>query len=84
MPRLLLPCWTVLSIGCASVDPPPEVRLVRVSIPPPLLVPPPPPPLPARGAALTQGRIGELLLGYDAALGACVAQLDAIARVSAP
>ena len=81
----LLACWSALLTGCAtSAPPPPEVRLVRQPVPAPLLIPPAPPPLPPRGAPLTQGRVGELLLGYDAALNACVAQLGAIARLDDP
>jgi hypothetical protein len=49
--------------------------------PPALLVPPAQPSLPPPGARLTQGRIGELLLQYDAALNAAVAQLRAIAAL---
>ena len=74
----LLACWSALLTGCAtSAPPPPEVRLVRQPVPAP-------PPLPPPGVPLTQGRVGELLLGYDAALNACVAQLGAIARLDDP
>lgn len=85
MRRLSPLCLIALLTACAADAPPPlpEVRLVRVPVPSPLLMPPSLPPLPARGVPLTQGRVGELLLGYDAALVACTAQLGAIARLDA-
>ncbi|WP_431282709.1 Rz1-like lysis system protein LysC [Humitalea sp. 24SJ18S-53] len=70
---------SALLISCASVAPVPEVRLVRTPPPAPLLVPPAAPALPPPGAPLTQGRVGELLLAYDAALATAAAQLRAIA-----
>lgn len=85
MRRLPLLCLIASLTACAADAPAPlpVVRLVRVPVPAPLLVPPTPPALPARGTPLTQGRVGELLLGYDAALAACSAQLGAIGRLDA-
>lgn len=84
MRRLPPLCLTALLTACAPAAPSlPEVRLVRTPVPAPLLAPPSPPALPARGVPLTQGRVGELLLSYDAALAACSAQLGAIARLDA-
>lgn len=85
MRHLLLACSIASLTACAAAapPPPPEVRLVRRPVPAPLLIPPTPPALPARGVPLTQGRVGELLLGYDAALAACSTQLGAIARLDA-
>ena len=82
---LPLLCLTMLLNACASTEPAPlpVVQLVRMGVPAPLLIPPPPPVLPPPGTPLTQGRVGELLLGYDAALAACSAQLGAIARLDA-
>jgi len=85
MRRLPLLCLSALLTACATgAPPPPEVRLVRMPVPSPLLIPPALPALPPPGAALTQGRVGELLLAYDASLAACVAQLGAIARLDQP
>lgn len=79
-----LMCLTALLTACATAAPPPvEIRLVRTPIPAPLLIPPAPPVLPPPGTRLTQGRIAEVLLGYDAALNACAGQLAAITRLDA-
>lgn len=80
--RCLLPlCLIWPLVSCAPAARAPEVQLIRQAPPPALLVPPARPSLPPPGTRLTQGRIGELLLQYDAALSAAVAQLRAIAAL---
>jgi hypothetical protein len=77
-------CSTLLLISCASAaPPPPEVRTVAIAPPAPLLVAPARPALPVPGVALTQGRVAELLLEYDAALTTAIEQLGAVARLYA-
>lgn len=84
IPRIprLLPLFSILLLtSCAPAERLPEIQLIRMVPPAPLLVPPARPVLPPPGARLSQGRIGELLLQYDAALTTAIAQLRAIAAL---
>lgn len=77
---LLLPCSAALLMSCAAADaPPPVVTVVNTPPPAALVIPPPRPALPPEGARLSQGQTAELLLRYDAALQAAIAQLCAVA-----
>ena len=79
LPALPL-CCALLSSACAPAAAP-EIRLLPLRLPDALLVCAAAPALPASDR-LTQGKVAELLLAYDAAHADCAGRLAAVRRLN--